>query len=111
MRNLQVSAVRQRWLGWTETVPDGSIECVKSVGACPLHATKPGRRLPLPFAPVTPLRRVRESLLERAQIRHMQEGGSVTCPCCGSLTLPAGGQYELCPVCFWEDDGQDDHDA
>ncbi len=19
--------------------------------------------------------------------------------------------YELCPVCFWEDDGQDDHDA
>ena len=19
--------------------------------------------------------------------------------------------YEVCPVCFWEDDGQDDHDA
>jgi hypothetical protein len=28
------------------------------------------------------------------------------CPCCGHLTLPQGpGDYELCPVCFWEDDG------
>jgi hypothetical protein len=21
------------------------------------------------------------------------------------------GDYEICKVCFWEDDGQDDHDA
>ena len=28
------------------------------------------------------------------------------CPCCGHLTLPDGpGAYELCTVCFWEDDG------
>lgn len=28
------------------------------------------------------------------------------CPCCGHLTLPQGpGDYGLCPVCFWEDDG------
>lgn len=28
------------------------------------------------------------------------------CPCCGHLTLDEGpGDYELCPVCFWEDDG------
>lgn len=27
------------------------------------------------------------------------------CPCCGRLTLSRGpGAYELCPVCFWEDD-------
>lgn len=27
------------------------------------------------------------------------------CPCCGHLTLDSGpGAYELCPVCFWEDD-------
>ena len=33
------------------------------------------------------------------------------CPCCGFVTLPERGSYDLCPVCFWEDDGQDDHDA
>jgi len=29
------------------------------------------------------------------------------CPCCGFLTLhqPPPGSYELCPVCYWEDDG------
>jgi hypothetical protein len=39
------------------------------------------------------------------------EGGPFACPCCASLTLPTRGDDELCPVCFWEDDGQDDHDA
>lgn len=39
------------------------------------------------------------------------EGAPFACPCCASLTLPTRGDYELCPVCFWEDDGQDDHDA
>ena len=33
------------------------------------------------------------------------------CPCCGFHTLPERGGYDICPVCFWEDDGQDDHDA
>ncbi len=29
------------------------------------------------------------------------------CPCCGNLTLSTQppGTYELCPVCYWEDDG------
>jgi hypothetical protein len=28
-----------------------------------------------------------------------------TCPCCGFLTLgDESGSYEICPVCFWEDD-------
>ena len=32
--------------------------------------------------------------------------GAFPCPCCGHLTLEQGpGAYELCPVCYWEDDG------
>ena len=26
------------------------------------------------------------------------------CPCCGCFTLPAQGEFDICPVCFWEDD-------
>jgi hypothetical protein len=26
-------------------------------------------------------------------------------------TLDERGGYDICKVCFWEDDGQDDHDA
>lgn len=26
------------------------------------------------------------------------------CPCCGYHTLEEVGVYEICPVCFWEDD-------
>ncbi|MFI7440887.1 CPCC family cysteine-rich protein [Nonomuraea indica] len=37
--------------------------------------------------------------------------GPYACPCCGVLTLEERGMYEICPVCYWEDDGQDDHDA
>ncbi|MGI0528220.1 hypothetical protein ABY43_29240 [Rhizobium giardinii] len=33
------------------------------------------------------------------------------CPCCHFRTLHERGGYEICPVCFWEDDGQDVHDA
>ncbi|WDZ84854.1 CPCC family cysteine-rich protein [Micromonospora cathayae] len=39
------------------------------------------------------------------------EEGPYACPCCGYLTLGERGGYEICDVCFWEDDGQDDHDA
>ena len=30
------------------------------------------------------------------------------CPCCGSKTLDAPEALALCPVCWWEDDGQED---
>ncbi len=36
---------------------------------------------------------------------------SYRCPCCEFKTLYGRGHDEICPVCFWEDDGQDDHDA
>jgi hypothetical protein len=33
------------------------------------------------------------------------------CPCCGYKTLDVPGALALCPVCWWEDDGQEDTDA
>lgn len=33
------------------------------------------------------------------------------CPCCGYPTLSSRGHFDLCAVCYWEDDGQDSHDA
>jgi Cysteine-rich CPCC len=33
------------------------------------------------------------------------------CPCCGYRTLAAPESLQLCPVCWWEDDGQEDADA
>jgi hypothetical protein len=39
------------------------------------------------------------------------EGGPFACPCCHFLTLQSRGAFDICQVCFWEDDGQDDHDA
>ena len=38
-------------------------------------------------------------------------GLPVSCPCCAKRTLSEPAAYEICPVCFWEDDGQGDHDA
>lgn len=33
------------------------------------------------------------------------------CPCCGYPTLCERGAYEICKLCFWEDDGQNDANA
>jgi Cysteine-rich CPCC len=44
----------------------------------------------------------------------MKNHGSVLplrCPCCYCKTLSERDIYEICPVCFWEDDGKDDHNA
>jgi|SRR5690606_3609804 len=38
-------------------------------------------------------------------------GPRFACPCCRFLTLGERGGFQICPVCFWEDDGQGDHDA
>ncbi|OMP75270.1 CPCC family cysteine-rich protein [[Flexibacter] sp. ATCC 35208] len=32
-----------------------------------------------------------------------------TCPGCGFPTLTARGEFDICSICNWEDDGQDDH--
>lgn len=36
---------------------------------------------------------------------------SVRCPCCGCRTKEAFCDFEICPVCFWQDDGQNDDTA
>ncbi|MEM9379758.1 MAG: CPCC family cysteine-rich protein [Planctomycetota bacterium] len=33
--------------------------------------------------------------------------GRAQCPCCDYFTLEERGAFAVCPVCYWEDDGQD----
>jgi cysteine-rich CPCC protein len=47
----------------------------------------------------------------RNVVRPAEPGVRYACPCCRYLTLTTRGWYEICPVCGWEDDGQDYHDA
>jgi hypothetical protein len=48
---------------------------------------------------------------ENSVVRGPEPGRRFACPCCRNLTLSERGGWDICPVCFWEDDGQDDHDA
>lgn len=41
----------------------------------------------------------------------MPDDHRLPCPCCRNLTLRERGACEVCLVCGWEDDGQDDADA
>ena len=40
----------------------------------------------------------------------IQKNEFVACPCCGTRTLGRRKEYEICPVCFWEDDPIQDAD-
>jgi hypothetical protein len=35
----------------------------------------------------------------------------LACPCCHCMTLEESSEYGVCPICFWEDDGQSGIDA
>jgi len=50
-------------------------------------------------------------LTANSVVRGREPGVRFACPCCRYLTLEERGGYEICAECFWEDDGQDDHDA
>jgi nucleoside-diphosphate-sugar epimerase len=41
-------------------------------------------------------------------IAHPRQPGSVLCPCCGFRTLTISAAYDICRICWWEDDGQAD---
>jgi hypothetical protein len=52
-----------------------------------------------------------EQLENRSIHAESADGFRYACPCCAYLTLDERGGFEICAVCFWEDDGQDDRDA
>ena len=35
----------------------------------------------------------------------------IACPCCGYKTLESRNEFEICKICWWEDDGQDNKHA
>lgn len=41
----------------------------------------------------------------------MSPPSRLPCPCCRQLTVRERGRFEVCPVCAWEGDGQDEADA
>jgi hypothetical protein len=47
----------------------------------------------------------------RVSKKRSEDGTLYRCPCCGCHTLEERGGDEICQVCFWHDDGQDDPDA
>jgi hypothetical protein len=38
-------------------------------------------------------------------------GSRADCPCCGYPTISERGADDICRLCWWHDDGQDDADA
>lgn len=34
-----------------------------------------------------------------------------SCPCCGRRTIEIRGDFDICKICWWEDDGQDNNSA
>ncbi|KOF02354.1 hypothetical protein OB69_13125 [Roseivirga seohaensis subsp. aquiponti] len=49
--------------------------------------------------------------LEGADRRNDIKNLGNTCPSCGYPTLDERNAWDICSICFWEDDGQDDQDA
>lgn len=39
--------------------------------------------------------------------RKKGKNGLSMCPCCGYATLENVADFDICDICYWEDDGQD----
>ncbi|GAA1857055.1 CPCC family cysteine-rich protein [Asanoa iriomotensis] len=75
------------------------------------HAGKPGGRS---AEEVERRTRWAEQYIEALCLRSVVAetgSGPYACPCCQYPTLDGRGQFQMCFVCGWEDDGQDDEDA
>lgn len=53
---------------------------------------------------------LREATADAVSV-HGTQPEMTPCPCCGLCTLSGRGDYEICRVCWWEDDGQDNERA
>jgi hypothetical protein len=51
------------------------------------------------------------SFRQRLQTSRLGVGKTYPCRCCRHNTLTMRGQFDICPLCSWEDDGPDNHDA
>jgi hypothetical protein len=53
-----------------------------------------------------------EKTIEELELENYQVHGEVerleTCPCCKYRTLDSRGNYDICGLCHWEDDGVED---
>lgn len=55
------------------------------------------------------LRKWADRLKRRARVWYEPDDPTpqAQCPCCDYVSLPVRNRDLICPVCFWEDDGQD----
>src|SRR6478735_6352156 len=54
---------------------------------------------------------MRAPLIHREPCMCLENQLPLRCPCCAYKTLRERGTFQVCAVCYWEDDGQDDFDA
>ncbi|WP_414737446.1 CPCC family cysteine-rich protein [Gemmata algarum] len=52
-----------------------------------------------------------ESAGREAWLKYRPRDLPLRCPCCGCQTLSERTAFEICEVCYWEDDGQGDSNA
>jgi len=55
--------------------------------------------------------RLRRAIFDSYLKSKNKEENIFTCPSCGYPTLSERRGYDICDICKWEDDGQDDKDA
>lgn len=78
------------------------------LGAHVVLAAREADTYDVPTLPEQPGRRT--AWQERHSL-HARGEAPLRCPCCCHRTRSWPGSFSICPVCFWEDDGQDDPHA